>query len=112
MDKLLKYKGYYTVIHYSAEDKVLYGKIEDIDDLVSFESESAEEIEKEFHDAVDDYLDFCGRMNKLPNKPFKGSFNVRIPPELHRALATMATTEGISMNQAVVKAIEQMLKSV
>ena len=48
MDNLLKYKGYYTVIHYSAEDKVLYGKIEDIDDLVSFESESAEEIEKEF----------------------------------------------------------------
>ena len=55
---LLTYKGYYTLIHFEAEDKVLYGKIEGIDDLVTFESESAKEIEKEFHDAVDDWLEF------------------------------------------------------
>lgn len=55
---LLKYKGYYTLIHFDAEGKVLYGKIEGIDDLVTFESDSAKEIEKEFHDAVDDWLEF------------------------------------------------------
>lgn len=52
------YKGYYTLIHFDSEDKVLYGKIEGIDDLVTFESDSAKEIEKEFHDAVDDWLEF------------------------------------------------------
>ena len=55
---LLTYKGYYTLIHFEAEDKVLYGKIEGIDDLVTFESESAKEIEKEFHEAIDDWLEF------------------------------------------------------
>lgn len=55
---ILTYKGYFTVIEFEAEDKVLYGKIEGIDDLVTFESDSAKEIEKEFHDAVDDWLDF------------------------------------------------------
>ena len=55
---ILTYKGYFTVIEFEAEDKVLYGKIEGIDDLVTFESDSAKEIEKEFHNAVDDWLKF------------------------------------------------------
>ena len=55
---VLTYKGYSTVIEFDSESKVLYGKIEGIDDLVTFESDSAKEIEKEFHDAVDDWLEF------------------------------------------------------
>ena len=43
---ILEYKGYYTKVEYSAEDKVLYGKIEGIKDLVNFESESPEKIEE------------------------------------------------------------------
>ena len=57
------YKGYYTLIHFDSEDKVLYGKIEGIDDLVTFESDSAKEIEKEFHEAVDDWLEFRKELN-------------------------------------------------
>ena len=71
MENRLEYKGYFTVIHFSAPDKVLYGKIEGISDLVTFESESALEIEKEFHEAVDDYLDSCKRIGKEPNRPSK-----------------------------------------
>lgn len=55
----LEYKGYYTLIHFDAGGKVLYGQIENANgDLILFESESAKEIEKEFHDAVDDWLEF------------------------------------------------------
>lgn len=54
----LEYNGYYTRIHFSAVDKVLYGKIENIRDLVSFESDSAKKIEKEFHKAVNEYSEF------------------------------------------------------
>lgn len=46
------------MIEFDSESKVLYGKIEGIDDLVTFESNSAKEIEKEFHDAADDWLKF------------------------------------------------------
>ena len=106
MENRLTYKGYFTVVQFSAPDRILYGKIEGISDLVAFESESAAEIEKEFHDAVDNYLDFCERNGKKPDKPYKGSFNVRIDPELHRALATKAQKSGISLNQAVEHAIQ------
>lgn len=107
MENTLQYKGYFTNISFSANDKVLHGKIEGIDDLVTFESESVADIEKEFQDAVDDYLAFCEEMGKEPTKTYKGTFNVRIDPELHRALALDATRNGISLNQAVEKAICQ-----
>ena len=60
----IEYKDYWANIEYSAHDKVLYGKIEGIEDLVTFESESAADIEKEFHSAVDDYLTFCEEVGK------------------------------------------------
>ena len=59
MKNILQYKGYFTKIEYSVEDRLLYGKIEGIKDLVNFESESVEEIEQEFKNAVDDYFGLC-----------------------------------------------------
>lgn len=67
-DSKLEYKGFHSYIHYSAADKVLYGKIEGIKDLVDFESESAVEIENEFHKAVDDYIAFCEEIGKNVEK--------------------------------------------
>ena len=107
MENTLYYKNYYTNVSYSAEDKILYGKIEGINDLVTFESESAETIEKEFHSAVDVYLAFCEEVGKEPEKVYKGSFNVRIAPELHKALAEYAARNGLSLNQATATAIEK-----
>lgn len=105
MGNVLEYKGYFTKIEYSAEDKILHGKIEAINDLVNFEAENAEEIEKEFHLAVDDYLEFCKGIGKSPDKTFSGSFNIRIRPELHKMLSIKAMKSGISLNKAVEQAI-------
>lgn len=59
-----KYKGYCTHIHYNQTDKLFYGKIEGINDLVNFESDNMMDIENEFHKAVDTYIDFCGEVGK------------------------------------------------
>lgn len=64
----LEYKGYTTKISYSAEDQILHGKIEDINDLVDFQSDSAKDIVNEFHNAVDDYFSFCKEVGKEPDK--------------------------------------------
>ncbi|MBQ9416442.1 MAG: type II toxin-antitoxin system HicB family antitoxin [Clostridia bacterium] len=111
MENTLQYKGFFTNIAYSAEDMVLHGKIEGIDDLVTFESESPLEIEKEFHAAVDDYLEHCKEIGKDPAKTYRGTFNVRIDPKLHRAIAIEAMNKGISLNQAVERAIGQFVNS-
>ncbi|MCQ2427848.1 MAG: type II toxin-antitoxin system HicB family antitoxin [Clostridia bacterium] len=107
MENTLVYKGYFTNITYSAEDKVLHGRIEGIDDLITFESDNPAEIENEFHAAVDDYLEYCKESGREPAKVYKGSFNVRIDPELHREIVIKAKKSGISLNQAVEMAIGQ-----
>ena len=86
MKNILQYKGYFTKIEYSVEDRLLYGKIEGIKDLVNFESENVEEIEQEFKNAVDDYLELCQELGQEPDKTYSGTFNVRISPALHRAV--------------------------
>lgn len=105
-NSVLEYKGYHTAIEFDNDDFVLKGKIEGIKDLVYFESKDADSIEKEFHDAVDDYLEFCKEVGKTPEKEYKGTFNVRISPELHKKLAFKAIKNGESLNSCVEKAIE------
>ena len=104
---ILRYRGYTTTIYYQADDAVLCGKIEGINDLVCFHSESACEIVKEFHNAVDEYLAICKHQGKEPNKPYSGTFNVRISPELHRQLSVKAKEDNRSLNFEVELAIEQ-----
>lgn len=59
MEKVLRYKNFETIIHFSPEDNIFYGKIENIEDFVNFHSNTFEGIEKEFRLAVDDYLEIC-----------------------------------------------------
>lgn len=105
MKDILEYKGYYTKVNYSAEDGVLYGKIEGIKDLVNFECESAVEVKREFQRAVDEYLDLCVSLGKEPEKVYKGTFNVRIGTDLHKQISALAFKNGESLNQTVEKAI-------
>lgn len=107
MSDTITYKGYLGTVHFSEEDEVFHGKIEAINDLIMFEGKSVKELKKAFHEAVDDYLKTCSEMGREPQKPFKGSFNVRIPSDLHRKAAEKATRQGVSLNQFVQKAIEE-----
>ena len=106
----LHYKGYSAKADYSAEDRIFYGTILGISDMVEFQSENAKDLEDEFHYAVDEYLEFCKEIGKEPQKEYNGLFNVRIPPELHRQLSQFAQAEGVSLNKAVEQAIRAMVQ--
>ena len=105
MGSILVYKGYHTRVEYDSDDKILRGKIEGISDYVEFESDNLTHVEYEFHKAVDDYLNFCEEMGKKPEKEYKGTFNVRIDPDLHKKLAYVAFANKVSLNTSVEKAI-------
>jgi len=107
MSDSMTYKGYIGTVHYSEEDEVFHGKIEAINDLIMFEGTSVKELKKAFHEAVEDYLETCKEMGRAPQKAFRGSFNVRIPADLHRKAAERATRMGVSLNQLVQKALEE-----
>lgn len=105
-DNVLEYKGYHTSIVYDAHARRLRGTIIGIDDHVDFSSASLDGIEQEFHNAVDDYLVFCQEVGKAPCKEYKGVFNVRIQPSLHRQLAVISEANGESLNAVVEKALQ------
>ena len=105
MKNILEYKGYHAKIEFDSEDLVLRGKIEGIKDLVNFESADISTVEEEFHAAVDDYLEFCKDVGKEPDKEYKGTFNIRISPDLHKRLAIVAMQNGDTINATVEKAI-------
>ena len=107
MNKVMEYKGYHARIEFDVEDCTLHGKIEGINDLVTFESRNPLSIRKEFEKAVDDYLEFCKEVGKEPDKEYKGTFNVRIQPELHKRLALVALMNGETLNASVEKAIRE-----
>lgn len=109
MENVLEYKGYHSIIEFDADDLVLHGKIEGINDLVSFEAETAGSIVEEFHNAVDEYLDLCKRIGKNPDKEYKGSFNVRVTPQIHKDASMRASKEGISLNTFIQRALEKEL---
>lgn len=109
MSNVLEYKGYHAKVLFDAESRILHGKIEGIRDFVNFETSNPNDVEKEFHEAVDDYLDFCEEVGKSPDKEYRGTFNVRIDPRLHRELALEADKRETSMNQMVENAIDSYL---
>ncbi|MFT3948580.1 MAG: type II toxin-antitoxin system HicB family antitoxin [Agriterribacter sp.] len=105
MNDILKYKDYLASVHFSMEDEIFYGKVLGIDDLINFEGSSIKELKKAFHEAVDDYISTCKSLGKKPNKTYKGTFNVRIPSELHREAAAFAAVNSLSLNDFVKSAI-------
>ena len=69
----------------------------------------AKELVDDFHEAVDDYLELCKEQGKVPEKAYKGSFNVRISPELHRQAALCATANQMTLNNFVENAMRKFL---
>ena len=104
-DNLLKYKDFCGSVEFSAADECFFGKIIGTADLVTFEGETVDDLKKAFAEAVEDYIILCKEAGKEPQKSYKGSFNIRISPELHREAAVIANKEGISLNAFVEKAI-------
>ncbi len=107
MKDVLNYKGFIGSVHFSADDNVFYGKIEGINDLLTFEGETVKELTDAFHYIVDEHIKDCEMDDISPEKSYKGSFNVRITPELHRRIAILAKMRGESINKFVSETLSQ-----
>jgi len=110
LSDLLSYKNYNGTVEYSKEDNCLFGKVVGIKSLLSYAGDSVQELEQNFQNIIDEYLEDCMEINMKPEQPYKGTFNVRISPELHRNIAVYAIEHGKSLNAAVEEAIENMVE--
>jgi len=104
----LRHKGYQGAVTY--EDGSLLIQVLHIDDFVAAECERASEVQRTFEELVDGYIDACKRIGKDPARPFRGSFNVRVSPALHRRAAMAAIEQGLTLNGWVARAVEECLE--
>ena len=105
MANTIEYNGYIGSIEYSPEDKCFFGKLEMVDDLVTFEAVNAIELETNFKNAVDQYIQTSKELGREPQKTYKGVFNVRIDSELHKKIYKEALKKGISLNAFIQKTL-------
>lgn len=108
---VLKYKGFIGSVSFAAEDDVFYGKIEGVNDLITFEGGSVQELKDAFHYMVDEHINDCEAENRPLKKSYSGSFNVRITPKMHQKLAETALRKGVTLNQLLRKAISKELET-
>ena len=111
MKNYLEYKGYIGSVEYSNEDNCLFGKVQGIRNLISYEGSSVKELKKSFEFMVDSYLDDCKKNNIEAEKPYKGSLNIRIGSDTHRILAMQAQAKDITINAFIKEIIDQYIKS-
>ena len=106
MKNTMEYRGYIGSVEFSEQDRVFFGKVMGIRALISYEGRNAKELIDDFHGAVDDYLALCQQRGIEPEKAYKGSFNVRMSPEIHRQAAICAKSRQISLNSLVEEAVK------
>lgn len=97
----LLHKGFAGSHEVSIEDNCLIGRVLFIEDIVTYEGDTVVELKANFEAAVDRYLDHCKRTNMAANKPYSGTFNVRVGPELHREAVVAAHAAGVALNEYV-----------
>jgi predicted HicB family RNase H-like nuclease len=111
MKDVMKYKGFIGSVHYANEDRIFYGKVEGINDLISFEGSTVDELEEGFKYMVDEHIKDCKKKNIPLEKSYIGNLNIRLSPELHKKAAYNAALRGVSLNQYINDAIKEKLAS-
>jgi predicted HicB family RNase H-like nuclease len=95
----MSYKGYKASMTFDVEDKVIVGRVQEIDDIISFHGESVAEFEANFHAAIDDYIAASRELGSEPERPASGKVMLRIAPEVHAAALRAAARSGTSLNK-------------
>ena len=107
----MSYQTYTAKIEYDSIDKIFVGHIIGIRDIVSFHGNTVPELESAFHEAVDHYLEVCQKIGQTPQRSYSGKLTLRVPPELHMAVATTAEINSKSINQWATDVLKQAIAS-
>ena len=105
--KGMNHNGYFANVEFDAEDHIFVGSIIGIRDVIGFHGESVTELEEAFHDAIDNYLAACKELGQKPNKPYSGNLMLRVPSEIHAAIASAAEVSGKSINQWAASVLDK-----
>lgn len=103
----MKYKGYQGTVTYDDEAKIFHGEIVGLKDVITFQGTTVDELDQAFKDSIDDYIEFCKKKGRDPEKPFSGNLMLRLPPKIHEEATIEARYRGISLNSFLTEIISK-----
>lgn len=103
----MNYKGYTARMDFDTEDKIIVGRVMDIDDIITFHGECVAEFEAAFQSAVDAYIHACEQLGQAAEKPASGKLMLRVDPTIHAAAIKTSARSGLSLNKWAEKALQQ-----
>lgn len=109
---MMQHKGYFGKVEFDDDAGLFHGEVVGLRDVVTFQGKSVAELRKAFRESVDDYLEFCAERGESPDKPYSGRFLLRVNPDLHRKLASLAESSGQSLNAWVAELLENDVSNV
>ncbi len=101
----IKHKDYLGSVEFDIKNGILYGSILFINDIVTYEGITLDELTSAFKESVVDYLQTCEELGREPQKAHSGSLNIRIGEETHRNAAMLAYRGGKKLNEFIKEAI-------
>ena len=105
MTNTMTYKGYTASMIFDSEDKIIVGRVLDIDDIIAFHGESVAEFESNFQVVVEGYIAASEALGSQPEKPASGKLMLRIAPTVHAAALKAAAQSGTSLNKWAEQAL-------
>ena len=105
MNNSMNYKGYTASMVFDVDDKIIVGRVIDVEDIITFHATSIKEFEKNFHAAINDYIAACAVLGSTPDKPASGKLMLRIAPSVHAAAVKAAARSGVSLNKWAERAL-------
>ncbi len=105
MINTISYCGYTASMTFDTEDKIIVGRVLDVDDIISFHGESVGDFESNFHMVIDDYIAACEKLGGSPEKPASGKLMLRVAPTVHAAALRAAARNGVSLNKWAEQAL-------
>ena len=105
----MEYKGYVAAVEFDDSAGRLHGRVVNSGayPIATFEATDVDGIRREFQRSIDEYLASCREDGVEPKKPFSGTLNLRLGPDLHQRAALSATAHGVSLNSWIKQAVEE-----
>ena len=103
----MTYLGYTAHMDFDTEDRIIVGRVVDIDDIITFHGTSVAEFESAFKTAVDSYIHACQQLGQTADKPASGRLMLRVNPAVHAAAVKASARSGQSLNKWAEKVLGQ-----
>jgi len=95
------YKGYEARPEFDESASIFYGEVLNTRDVITFQGNSVDELQKAFEDSVEDYLAYCAERGEAPEQPATEPYVVELNPGLKTQVFTAAKLEGKSPDEWV-----------